>query len=111
MSYPLTNDAFRLGTTIHNLTVASAGGAATSTAVFGAQTYAIRVTFPAVYSSTGGVRIKIGSTTEAPVASSTADALLAQNVVEYIKVSPGTRLSAISNDAAVPVLNIVELTK
>src|SRR5262245_19862897 len=108
MSYPLTNFAFR---TVQTLTVASAAGAATSTAVFGAQTYAIRVTFPAVVTSTGGVRVKIGSTAEAPVASSTADALLAQNVVEYLKVSPGQRLSAISNDAAVPTLNITEVTK
>src|SRR5262249_53772575 len=100
MSYPLTNDPFRLGT-VQSLTVASAAGAATSTAVFGAKTDAIRVTFPAVVTSTGGVRVKIGSTAEAPVASSTADALLAGNVVEYLKVSPGQRLSAISNDAAV----------
>src|SRR5262245_62322436 len=88
MSEPLTNFAFRLGT-VQSLTCASAAGAAVSTAVFGAQTYAIRVTFPAVVTSTCGVRVKIGSTAEAPVASSTADALLAGNAVEYIKVSPG----------------------
>jgi len=110
MSFPTTNLAFRLGTT-QNLTVASAGGAAVSTAVFGAETYAIRICFPNVDSSTGGIRIKIGSTAEAPAASSTADALLVGNTTEVIKVSSGLRLSAISNDAATPTLNITELTK
>src|SRR5262245_35471315 len=110
MSYPLTNNTFRLGTA-QNLTVASAAGAAVSTAVFGAQTYAIRVSFPsAISSSTGGVRVKIGNVDEAPVASSTADALLAQNnVPEYLKVVPGERLSAISNNASSTSLSVTEL--
>jgi hypothetical protein len=109
MSFPLTNIAHRLGA-VQQLTLASAAGAAVSTAIFGAQTYAVRICFPNVASSTGGVRYKIVSPTET-AASSTADALLPGNLIEVIKVTPGQRVSAISNDAATPTLNITELTK
>ena len=60
--------------------------------------------------ASNAVRIKIGSIDEAPVASSTSDALLPANTIERIHVTPKSRLSAISNDAATPVLNIVELS-
>jgi hypothetical protein len=109
MSEPLTNAAFRLGT-VQQLAVASAAGAAVSTAVFGAQTYAIRLCFPNVASSTGGVRYKIVSPTET-AASSTADALLVGNTIEIVKVTAGQRVSAISNDAGTMSLSITELTK
>ena len=102
------DNVWRLNT-VQSLTVASASGAAVSTAVFGAQTYAIRLCFPSAAAS-NAVRIKIGSIDEAPVASSTSDALLPANTIERIHVTPKSRLSAISNDAATPVLNIVELS-
>src|SRR5262245_12257392 len=108
MSYPSTNFAFRLGT-VQTLTVASAAGAAVSTAVFGAQTYAIRLTFPNVASSTVGIRYKIVSPNEAAVTSN-GDALLPGNLIEIVKVTAGQRVSAISNDALTPTLNVVELT-
>lgn len=93
-----------------NLAVASAAGAAVSTAVFGAQTYAVRLNFPGSTSSTGGVRVAFGNASEVPTAGSTS-ALLSANVPEIFKVTPGQRISAISNDAGAPSLNIVQLTK
>ena len=102
------DNVWRLNT-VQSLTVACASGASVSTAVFGAQTYAIRLCFPSAAAS-NAVRFKIGSTQEGPAASSTADALLPANTIEQIKVNPGSRLAAISNDAATPVLNIVELS-
>ena len=52
------DDIYRLGTAAA-LTVASAGGAAVSTSIFGTETYAIALSFPGSTSSTGGVRVKI----------------------------------------------------
>lgn len=93
-----------------NLAVASTGGTAVSTAVFGAQTYAVMVNFPGSTSSTHGVHIKFGNATEAPVADSTSPLIFGcQNNI--FAVTPGQRLSAISNDAGTPTLNIVQLTK
>ena len=53
------DNVWRLNT-VQSLTVASASGAAVSTALFGAQTYAIRLCFPSAAAS-NAVRIKIGS--------------------------------------------------
>jgi len=103
------DDIYRLGTAAA-LTVASAAGAAVSTAIFGTETYAIALSFPGSTSSTGGVRVKIVSPTEAAV-SSTADFFLPANWVEKIKVSAGQRASLISNDAGTPSVTVVELTK
>jgi len=58
------DDIYRLGTAAA-LTVASAAGAAVSTAIFGTETYAIAISFPGSTSSTGGVRVQIVSPTEA----------------------------------------------
>lgn len=102
-------DIWRLGAS-QNLAVNSAAGAATSTALFGTETYAVQLNFPGSTSSTGGVRVAFGNAAEGPVANSTS-ALLSANYPFIVKVTPGQRLSAISNDAGTPSLNIVQLTK
>ena len=102
-------DVWRLGAA-QSLTVQSVGGAAVSTSVFGTETYAVYCSFPGSVSSTGGVRIKVVSPGDSAV-SSTADHLLPANWIQGYKVTPGQRISAISNDAGTPALSIVELTK
>jgi hypothetical protein len=84
--------------------------AAVSTSIFGIQTHAIAISFPGSTSSTGGVRVKVIDVGAAAV-SSTTDFLLPANWVEKIIVNPGQRASIISNDAGVPSISIVELTK
>ena len=93
-----------------NLAVASVGGAAVSTAVFGSEIYAVMLNYPGSQSSTGGVRIAFGNAAEAPVADSTS-ALIPSNWLTIFKVTPGQRLSAISNDAGTPTISVVQLTK
>ncbi|HEX3342623.1 MAG TPA: hypothetical protein VHT68_26015 [Pseudolabrys sp.] len=100
---------WRLSTPI-DMTCASAGGAANSTAIFSTETYAIQLSFPGSTSSTGGVRVKV-ITTGDTACSSTGDALLPANWIQYYKVTSGQRVSAISNDAGTPTLNVVQLTK
>jgi len=109
MSGGFDQSMWRLGAA-QALTVASAAGAAGSTTVFGTVTYAIMCSFPGSVSSTGGVRIKVVSPGDTAV-TSTSDHLLPANWIQNYKVSPGQRVSAISNDAGVPSLSIVELTK
>ena len=92
------------------LAVASVGGAAASSAAFGAQTYAIMLSFPGSVSSTGGCRVAVVSPTDAAV-SSTQGTLLPANWIQEIIVTPGQRVSAISNDAGTFSLSITELTK
>lgn len=93
-----------------DLAVQSAGGAAVSTAVFGSETYAVQMTFVAPVSSTVGIRVKVINVGD-PAVSSTGDALLPPSWVFNTKVTPGQRISAISNDALTPTLSIVQLTK
>ena len=100
---------WRLGTA-QSLAVASVGGAAGSSSAFGTETYAIQLCFPGSTSSTGGCRIAVVSPQDAAV-SSTAGAFLPANWQQYYKVTPGQRVSAISNDAGTFSLSIVELTK
>jgi hypothetical protein len=109
MSYPSTNEAFRLGTA-QAMTVASAGGAAASSVIFGSQTYAILMSYPGSLSSTGGCRIKVIDTT-GTAATSTTDTLLLAGAMLTVKATPGQRVSAISNDAGTMSLSITELTK
>ena len=45
------------------------------------------------------------------VVSSTAGGLLPANWIQYVKVTPGQRVSAISNDAGTLSLGITEFTK
>jgi len=103
------DNVWRLGAA-QAITVASAGGAAVSTSIFGIQTHAIAISFPGSTSSTGGVQVKVIDVGGAAV-SSTTDFLLPANWVEKIIVNPGQKLSAISNDAGTPSVSVVELTK
>jgi hypothetical protein len=101
------DNVWRLSTA-QAIAVASVGGAATSSAAFGAQTYAIMLSFPGSVSSTGGCRIAVvdpGTTV-----SSTAGTLLPANWIDVFRCSPGQRVSAISNDAGTFSLSITELT-
>ena len=99
---------FRLSTA-QALTVASAGGAAASTVVFGAQTYNVQLSYPGSASSTGGCRIAIIDTTGTAVTSN-AGTLLPPNTIQVYRCTPGQRVSAISNDAGTFSLSITELT-
>ena len=91
------------------LAVASVGGAAASSSAFGAQTYAIMLSFPGSTSSTSGCRVAGVSPTDAAV-SSTNGTLQPANWLQNYKVTPGQRVSAISNDAGTFSLSITELT-
>jgi len=96
--------------TAQALPVASVGGAAASSSAFGTQTYASPLAYPGSTSSTAGCRIKIINVGDAAV-SSTTDALLPPSFPQRFKVTPGQRVSAISNDAGTFSLSITELTK
>ncbi len=91
-----------------NLTVASSGGAAVSTSSLTSETYVVRLAYPGIVNSTGGVFVTIG---EAPVASSTTGTLVCPSFPQNFKVTPGQKISAISADASVATLNIAQLTK
>ncbi len=91
--------------------VSSVGGAQASTAAFGSQTYAVRLYAPGTVSSTSGCRIAIGDGGAAVLVSSTQSLYLPANWPEIYKVSPGQTLAALSNDAGLFSLNVVELTK
>jgi hypothetical protein len=75
----------------------------------GTQTRRIRLCFPGSTSSTGGCRFTIVDP-QTPAISSTTAALLPANQVHVVRVSPGQRVSAISNDAGTFSLSITELT-
>jgi hypothetical protein len=100
---------WRLGSALA-LAVASAAGAAVSTTVFGTETYAVQLCFPGSTSSTGGCRVAVIDIGGAAV-SSTQGTLLPANSVYVAKVTPGQRVSAISNDAGTFSLSVTELTK
>ena len=102
----MMHDVYRYGTT-QNLAYAVAGGASAPSNAFGSQTRYIRVVAVGVVGATNdGVRIAIEA---APVASATT-ILLALNIPEFIKVSPGQKIAALSNNATVGSLNVTELT-
>jgi hypothetical protein len=111
------HDYYRLGTHSSNgsllaqsLTVALAAGAVTSGVAFGNFTRAIRLCWNGATGSTSGIRYGITDHASTPAISSTTGTLLPANWVEIIRVSPGQKVSAISNDAGTPALNIIELT-
>jgi len=56
--------------------------------------------------ATSGVRIAVGDT---PTASNTSP-LLPVNWIEYIKVTPGQKIAALSNDTVTGTLSVTELT-
>ena len=69
------------------------------------------VRFPGSTSSTGGVRVAVVDPGGSPAAvSSTSGTFLPANWLQNYKVTPGQKLSAISNDAGTPSLSITELT-
>jgi hypothetical protein len=76
--------------------------------LFGTQTKRIRVCFPGSTSSTGGCRYTVVD--PGVTVSSTAGPFLPANIIEVVKVTPGQRVSAISNDAGTFSLSITELT-
>jgi len=100
-------DIFRLGTAAA-LAVNSVAGAVVSSSVFGTATYSTQLGFPGSASSTGGCRIAIVDSGGA--VSSTQGTLLPANWIYQCTVTPGQRVSAISNDAGAFPLSITELT-
>jgi hypothetical protein len=103
------HDYYRLATAQAALAVASAGGAPNSSSAFGTMTRAVRLVWNGATGSTSGIRYAIVDPQTAAISSTTA-ALLPANYIEVVRVSPGQRVSAISNDAGTPSLNIIELT-
>jgi hypothetical protein len=91
------------------LSVASAGGSAVSTAVFGVQVRAVQLAGFGTLTSTSGIRVKFADVSDS-VVSSTANMAIPVNVVVTYKVSPGQRVSAIANDAATYQLVVQPLT-
>src|SRR5512139_1911085 len=97
------HDSYKHGIT-NNVAFNAAGGASAASNAFSSQTYWIRVATTGVISATSGVRINIDG---APVASSST-ALLPVNWVEYIAVSPGQKIAALSNDTVTGTLSVIE---
>jgi len=107
MAQPLSSySTFRQGAS-QNVAYATAGGVSAASNAFGAQTYAIRVSAPGALSATVGVRINVNDGTPTATATST---LLPVNWVEYIAVTPGQKIAAISNDAVAGSLSVTELS-
>lgn len=96
--------ASRLGAS-QNLAFNAAGGASVASTAFGVQTYQVRVSFTGAAGN--GARITVGDGT--PVAGA-ASTLLPANWVEYITVTPGQKLAAISDTATAGTLSITEIT-
>jgi hypothetical protein len=113
MGGPVSHDVWRTVSGA-DISPGSSGGAAASTAVFGTETFAVRLLALGPVSSVAGaagVRYKVIEGASADVVSSTADTLLPLNWDEYIKVAPGQRISAIGNDAGASYkLSVTELT-
>ena len=99
------HDAYRHGT-VNNVTFAAAGSGSAQSAAFGAQTRSIRICVQGAVTTTSGLRIAVGDN---PTASATT-ALLPVNWVEYIKVTPGQKVAALSNDTVTGTLSVIELT-
>lgn len=102
-------DVYRIIAT-QAVSVISAGGATVSTAVLGAETFAIELVFPGSVSSTGGCRFLIGDAQNSTV-SSTTSAYLPANWIGRWKCTPGQRVYAKSNDGGAFSLTIMELSK
>jgi hypothetical protein len=99
------HDAYR-HSTVNNVTFAASGGASAQSAAFGSQTKYIRICTQGAVTGTSGVRIAVGDN---PTASATT-ALLPVNWLEYIKVTPGQKIAALSNDSVPGTLSVIELT-
>lgn len=90
-------DSARIGT-VNNVAVATTSTAVASSA-FGTQTWQIRI------ATSAACNYKID---QAPTAAAT-DALLPQNWVEYITVSPGQKISVFS--PTIQTVSVVEITQ
>lgn len=90
------NPASKLGV-VNNVAVATTSTAAAS-AAFGTETYQIRV------AASAACFIAVGTS---PTAAAT-DAFLPANWIEYVKVTPGQKISAFS--ATVQTVSVVEIT-
>ena len=93
--YPV-NPSSKNGT-VNNVAVATTSTAVASSA-FGSQTYQIRI------AAISSCSYKVGDGT--PTAATT-DALLPANWVEYVKVTPGQKVSVFS--AAIQTISVVEI--
>lgn len=93
------------------MVVQSTGGASESTTSLSAQTYFVRLCATAAVSSvagTAGVRYVVGDAV-AGLAATGSSALLPVNWVEIVKVTPGQKVAALSNNGNAATLSIVEL--
>lgn len=93
----LAQNSARLGSS-NNVVVAMTSTAAAS-AVFGTQTYQIRI------SAQAACYYKVGDGT--PTAN-TSDVYLPANIVEYVTVTPGQKISAFS--PTIQTVSVVEVT-
>jgi hypothetical protein len=108
-SFAAAHDAFFIDGDSQTLAVISAGGATTSTTIFVGQTRALQLTALASVTSTSGCRVKVISPADS-VVSSTAGFVVVPNWPQVVKVNPGQRISAISNDGAAITLVVTPLT-
>jgi len=108
-SFAGAHDAFFVDGDSQTLSVISAGGTTTSTTPFGTQTRAVQLTALASVTSTSGVRVKVVSPADS-VVSSTVGFVVVPNWPQVVKVNPGQRVSAISNDGAAITLVVTPLT-
>jgi hypothetical protein len=99
--------AARLGAS-QNVAYAAAGGASAASALFGAQTYQIRVvaTSAVAAAANDGVRIVVGDGT--PTAGTTST-LLPLNLPEYFTCTPGQKVAVLSNNASTGSLSVTEI--
>lgn len=91
-------DAGRMGTAQN---VAATTGTSAASTAFGAQTYTIRV------AASAAITYRVGDAT--PTATTT-DTLLPATWVDYVRVTPGQKLAALSVSGAATV-NVTELTQ
>ena len=97
--YP-ANPSGKFGT-VNNISVATTSTAAAS-AAFGSETYQIRV------AASAACFLKVSLGNETPTAAAT-DAFLPAGWIEYVKVTPGQKISAFS--ATIQTISVVELTQ
>ena len=93
--YPV-NPSSKNGT-VNNVAIATTSTAVAS-AAFGSQTYQIRI------AATSACTYTLGASPTA----ATTDALLPANWVEYVKVTPGQKVSVFS--ATIQTVSVVEIT-
>lgn len=98
------HNAFR---PMNTYNVACTSGAANSTAVFGSQTRYLRLASIGNTTFVIGYYYQIG---EAPVASSLDSALSPANVIEFVKCTPGQRISIRGAATAPTVVYVTEMT-